>query len=344
MSVHRIVPAVLLALMFVPQLAAASRPREIIVLRPTADSEVRKPFLVIVREDGTRTVYSRSAGAPEAVRVGETSRIDWSVDLEHGTYTAKRTPVSSDSPTAGSPRLRTSTLDVTPIVDENGDPTYTKGMRYVSIYSVDAAVPGINPEIASRTEAQAQYRICKDTGFAYPYGQMENFSGRCLANYLSATGTGWATVGCTQSWFGGNDGSVYGTYTTRPGTTPAANLGVIVDTYVDANGLHGSFSGVSSTGIWGGHQEYRLASATTITCPGQLAGGGGSGGGGDYPGGGSTGPGDGTTDPGDDGGTGGTDGGGWACVTIRDGLTYEALGVCCGTTKMILDCATGYAQ
>jgi hypothetical protein len=340
-----------------PHVAALLRDRagqtleSIVILRPSAENELAAKVALFNWRGGASDLLvtsdlggdlggdrGRDASAPKTKAAARRS-FTLSVDPGRGSFTFQRAPKGNvQSATVISP------------IDGGGDPFSG------SIYNVNGYLNATTGRgyPAGGLSFYAEWSEC-------PSGSMRPniFYGDCYNNPdPGITGDIMALVGCQRDQpFASTDGSdlfigrVTATYVGSRyyvfGTT-ALHETLQGEGYAQFGGiafLRWSFSHSDPEYVWPQPVHYSESEAFPggTYCPDAPGGGGGggTGGGGTGGGGGDTGGG---TGGGDDGGSSGSGSGsgGWGCATIYDGLTFEPLGVCCGTTVMIVDCAEGY--
>lgn len=323
-----------------PHVAALLRDRagetldSIVVLRPSAENEVAaKVALFRWRSGAADLLVSSDLGGGQSGANRPRRSFTLSVDPEHGRFTFQRAAKSA---------VQSSSI-VSPI--DGGDGGGFSGSVYNVNGYLDARTGRGYP--AGGLTFYAEWQEC-------PSGRMTPniFYGDCSGNpEPGITGDILALVGCRRdqpyaSSDGGADlfiGRVTATYVGSRywylGTTALSET-LQGEGYASFGGtayLRWSYSHSDPDGYpWPAPIHYSESQSFPggAYCPDSTGGGGGGG-----TGGGGTGGGTGGGDSGS-GGTGG--GGGWGCATVYDGLTFEVLGVCCGTTAMIVDCAEGY--
>jgi hypothetical protein len=307
----------------------------VILLRPSRDNEVKKDFAVLVYADGHRVITSAPLKGQRGTPRVAGEAVDWSVDLEHGTYTAKRAAPTArdlvreqqmrDKYTAQQGRVQTDDYDT--------------GAGYSYLHAGETHDPvGIT---LTRTEAEIAWSECGTTVTGLM--RLDAFEPSCWANAHSILDTSWANTACFPSSPADTGASLYGqvggAYINWDFLDNDKPTFAYETVYVGASpGGHGwgwvsqAQSGEAS-GFLSGHEYAGTVYSRPSSCDRGPTGGGGSG---DDPG---SGPGD---DPGDGSGPGGS-GSGQTCVGVYDGVSGDYLGQCCGSTTVeIVECAAGY--
>ena len=315
----------------------------IVILRPSPESEMKKDFKVLEFSDGSRAVVAGSKPDVAAPRLYGQPFM-WSVDLDRGLYTVKKTALNErdldlvrrvrerNAREESAARLRRQSETF----DDGGE----SGTGYSYMHAAETwelgAFFGAAP--LTRTEAEIDWSQC---GTQLTHLQLDGFLPNCWANADTFVHTHWSTTGCTP--YEPPDtgyqlsGSIEGSYInwnfmdSSQATYAFQAVHVIANSGGDAYGWvyqyqYGEFSSILVGREFPGSVYTRPSSCYS-------SGGGGGGGGGDDGGGGS----------GDPGGGGDSGGGGGACVPVYDGSNGDYLGDCCGaTTDEIISCAEGY--
>lgn len=313
--------------------------QKVVVLHPD-NADVKQPTVALYWSDGRRQVRTHPTAAPS---VRQMTSLEWSVDLDRGTYANHFTQPSAEMLNAAAAMQQrhpqpVKALDIgcDYMLEGCDDPSGPVLFGYDTILDVEACDPPAAYNLVrcqNRTSLITSVSQCNTYTF-----EMEIFDGRCWADPQTFLNTHWFTDFCyttppPERVGGYLVGSVLGHYHNYDFGLNSRRTDVEVQetVIVSANVwpphpiAYPSKSGEGSALL--GFRSHFWQNRVLSLC--QYAGGGSSGGG---------------TPP--SGGSGPAPGGGgnadWGCATVYDGLTHETLGVCCGTVEMIIECAISY--
>jgi hypothetical protein len=333
---RRIVTLFFAAALLLTTAAAAAAPnlggrvpgrlQKIILLRADPGSEVRGDMKLLEWADGRQELYVRHSLKSAADMPGS---VDWTVNLDTGTYFGKRSPAAPAMPHKVQP------FDLAP----DPPPADAPGVKHTwkATYAVDIGDYAGGPAASTRTTIRPTWSDCLDSsGMAFT--DVSDADAMCASD----ASTGWSTVACdryaslgVQVYYGApNTVRTVGQYT-QSSTGDQIGSDVHLDIYNGAE-VYTGFSATRRNGSFTFHEDY--------TGPQEVTDGGDCGNTGTSSGGGATGGGALGGPTGGSSGSGSGGGGSLAtCVDVYDGATKEWLGVCCGyTTQEIVECAEGF--